>query len=769
MKNAAKTANVRRGFSLLEAVVALLLTGILMTGVVYTLGSLVDTAGQTTNPQQSTSDWQRTAAEFTADMTAATSCDTQGLSTAIESLAHHEISVYADDNGDAIPDRIRWHTDNTTLFRDVHYATAECDMPASPDSSVAVATNLDPTATAAGILTASRSNETLTYPTLTSCGTRPTPCTLDYITLALSLPVNDIHRTYTVGSPVGVNRAATRFEGLAAVAEPGTPVAPTVSDGTGAGTAYISWTPPMASDGVAVAHGSHPIDRWHISYSTDPAFSTETVEQTALYSPWTYTISGLTGGAPIYVRIAAESAAGISDYSPTASNIPVGFPGAPTGVQANLNPVDFTEATFSFTAPTDLGGGTLSHFELQTSVDGGPWSPTPPTSIGTATTGTAAVASPAFSSIAVRVRTINEEGPSPWATGTAVMFPTPTAPQNLTGSVAGTTVNFAFDPPADDGGTPITGYLLAYSIDGAPMTSPTSLGLNTTGTITLPNTPATDVDVNVYAQTRAGDSPVATMTVTPVAPPTALQLLLVAGGGGGGEAAWWGAGGGGGAGGLVEVSSVSVASGATYSVSVGEGGEGGTNSGSNGENSVFASYTAIGGGFGARGGESPWAPETGGTGGSGGGSSSYGGFAAGTPGQGSSGGTGDGAWNYTGGGGGGAAGAGGNAPNATSGGSGGLGKSNSITGSPVTYARGGHGGSTYGTASDGAANSGNGGGGGPATPGGWLEGGDGGSGIVVLRFEGASPTVSAGLTYIETAVGNDTVLTFTSGSGTITW
>jgi hypothetical protein len=38
-----------------------------------------------------------------------------------------------------------------------------------------------------------------------------------------------------------------------------------------------------------------------------------------------------------------------------------------------------------------------------------------------------------------------------------------------------------------------------------------------------------------------------------------------------------------------------------------------------------------------------------------------------------------------------------------------------------------------------------------------------------LRFTGNTPTVSAGLTYTETTDGGDTILSFTSGSGTVTW
>jgi hypothetical protein len=48
-------------------------------------------------------------------------------------------------------------------------------------------------------------------------------------------------------------------------------------------------------------------------------------------------------------------------------------------------------------------------------------------------------------------------------------------------------------------------------------------------------------------------------------------------------------------------------------------------------------------------------------------------------------------------------------------------------------------------------------------------GGNGGSGVCVVRFVGRDPSVSAGLTYTTATSGNTRIFTFKSGSGTITW
>ena len=260
------------------------------------------------------------------------------------------------------------------------------------------------------------------------------------------------------------------------------------------------------------------------------------------------------------------------------------------------------------------------------------------------------------------------------------------------------------------------------------------------------------------------------------------DFLSVAGGGGGG----WDVGGGGGAGGLrTSYGSISgrnsspeskllLTPGSLYTITVGSGGSGATGSvgtsgqSQPGENTSISgtgvNITSIGGGLGGN-----YAGGGGGSGGSGGGASGYGiiigGKGGGTINQGFDGGrAGSGGGSAeTGAGGGGAGGAG---QNTVNGGIsyGGSGLSISITGSSVTYSKGGNG--RQDSASGhvaGPANTGN-GGDGAGSP---NNGKNGGSGILILRF----PTVSyTGITTgspIVTTVGSDTILTYT-GSGTYT-
>jgi hypothetical protein len=221
-----------------------------------------------------------------------------------------------------------------------------------------------------------------------------------------------------------------------------------------------------------------------------------------------------------------------------------------------------------------------------------------------------------------------------------------------------------------------------------------------------------------------------------------VDYCVVGGGGGGGQY-----GGGGGAGGFRTGTLTGLSS--SYAVTVGAGGLGATGAaqGASGTSSIFATISSAGGG----GGGTSAATRTGANGGSGGGGIRSG-NAGGTgntpavaPSQGNNGGAGSTSTNYFGGGGGGAGGSG-IAASGTAAGNGGAGSACSING--VIYAGGGGGGAhsvgTAGTATnggggggDGAAgisgtvNSGGGGGGGGNGP---SNGGNGGSGIVIVRY-----------------------------------
>ncbi len=235
---------------------------------------------------------------------------------------------------------------------------------------------------------------------------------------------------------------------------------------------------------------------------------------------------------------------------------------------------------------------------------------------------------------------------------------------------------------------------------------------------------------------------------------SSIDILLIGGGGRGGRGNWYG--GGGGAGGFIETNTAVVPT-YTYQISVGKGAT--YSPSANSENSTFSYnssniFTALGGGNGA--GLAGNAT----TGGSGGGSSNNGNAAlASDPTQGNSGGgcCGDAASPPgVGSGGGGAGGSGSSGTPNGNGGAGGAGKSSTITGTIATFAGGGGGIKNQDGASTGSG--GLGGGGSAASGRGTAVGqagqvntgsgggassnqysnavpGDGGTGIVIIRYE----------------------------------
>jgi hypothetical protein len=252
----------------------------------------------------------------------------------------------------------------------------------------------------------------------------------------------------------------------------------------------------------------------------------------------------------------------------------------------------------------------------------------------------------------------------------------------------------------------------------------------------------------------------------------AVDYLVVAGGGGGFS-------GGGGAGGLL-TGVVSIATGTSYTVTVGAGGTGGAVQ-TNGADSVFGSIAATGGGRGAI--VSAGTSASGGSGGGGvsgvnnGGSSGIGG--QGIASQGNRGGTGFSGSASAAGGGGGAGTVGLNAPTASIAGNGGAGIASDISGTRTTYAGGGGGGASSGStpgaggaggggagantnAASGGANTGGGGGGIYDTS----TGGNGGSGVVIISYPDvyAAPTATTGSPTVSTS-GSGSILEVSASTG----
>lgn len=164
------------------------------------------------------------------------------------------------------------------------------------------------------------------------------------------------------------------------------------------------------------------------------------------------TVTGLPNGVVNEIALRAVSAAGSGESSVPVESLFAVPPAAPFDLVA----VEEEEGVTILFSDGDDGGSPITDHEY--SIDGGDWLPftTPqnasPVSIAGLEPGVAR---------SVRVRAVNAVGPG--AASLPVSFTAlgpPSPPLDLGGFRTGTTVTLQWNPPANDGGRPVTGYLV---------------------------------------------------------------------------------------------------------------------------------------------------------------------------------------------------------------------------------------------------------------------------------------------------------------------
>ena len=240
------------------------------------------------------------------------------------------------------------------------------------------------------------------------------------------------------------------------------PYAPTPVTGTrGNALVNLSWTEPTYP-------GADPITDYTIEYSTNNstwiAFPHTASTATSL------AVTGLTNGTPHYFRVAAVSAAGTGLYANLVGTLtPATVPGAPTSVSAT--PAS-GQLALNWIAPASNGGEAITDYLVETSTDNANWtavSHTPTTATTIVVTGLTD-GTPYY----YRVAAINVVGTGAFGDGgpatPAVAATAPSAPTGV-GAVPATgqlTINWTV--PTSDGGSPLSDYLVEYSIDNTNWT-----------------------------------------------------------------------------------------------------------------------------------------------------------------------------------------------------------------------------------------------------------------------------------------------------------
>ncbi len=249
----------------------------------------------------------------------------------------------------------------------------------------------------------------------------------------------------------------------------------------GAAQIAATWTAPSWLGGSAIS-------RYLVQTSPDGV--TWTTAVTTPDATPSATITGLSNGVPVQVRVLAVNVTGTSPSSGTGVATPVDVPGAPTGLE--VTPLN-AAATLSWTAPGDSGGTPLTGYRVEKSLDGVSWTVVVDDTGTTSTTRTATGLANG-TAVTFRVSAISTVGVgTPSATGTTTPRTVPGAPTDLTVVPGDRTAATSWTAPVGDGGAPVTGYRVQVSTDGTTwttvadtaVTSADLTGLTNGGTVRL--------------------------------------------------------------------------------------------------------------------------------------------------------------------------------------------------------------------------------------------------------------------------------------------
>ncbi|MCY4505251.1 MAG: fibronectin type III domain-containing protein, partial [Hyphomicrobiales bacterium] len=264
---------------------------------------------------------------------------------------------------------------------------------------------------------------------------------------------------------------------------PGTPTAPsgvTAAAGElsgGSQPLVVSWT---ASNGNGAA-----ITQYNVQYQVGTSGATATAN--AAGGATSLTITAVTNGSEYRARVRGVNSRGTSAWSAWTDPLVqvVGSPDAPTApalVAANA------QLTFSWTAPTNTGGGALSGYDVQYKLTGASvWIDA--THSGTGTTITVSSLDNAMS-YDFRVRARNSAGPSDWS-AIAMGIPGQAAAPTGVGAVAGTgsanigAMTVRWTAPSTTGGSAIASYEVEYQVGTAGATATATQGTPATTSLRI--------------------------------------------------------------------------------------------------------------------------------------------------------------------------------------------------------------------------------------------------------------------------------------------
>src|SRR5437867_6143423 len=275
---------------------------------------------------------------------------------------------------------------------------------------------------------------------------------------------------------------------------------------------------------------------YKIERSTDGDSTWSTLVANTGSTSTTYSDTGLTHTTTYTYRVSAINSVGTSSPSITTSATTLAVaPSPPTGLAATT--VSSSQINLSWTAPADNGGSAMTGYKIERSTDGGSTWSTLVANTGISGTTYSDIGLTHGATYTYRVSAINSIGTgSPSDTASATTLAVTASPLNgLSATTASSSqINLSWAPPADNGGSAITGYKIERSTDGGSTWS--TLVANTGSTATsYSDTVLTHTTTYTYRASSINSvgtsSPSSTTSATTLAvapsPPTGLAATTV--------------------------------------------------------------------------------------------------------------------------------------------------------------------------------------------------------------------------------------------------
>jgi predicted phage tail protein len=231
----------------------------------------------------------------------------------------------------------------------------------------------------------------------------------------------------------------------------------------------LSWEPPADDGGMAVTN-------YTIYYGTNSGNYTMNMIVGNLTG---YTITGLTNGQRYYFAVSAINEVGESEKSNEFSAVPCTLPSAPknlTAVAGNRN------VTLTWEPPADNGGAAVTNYTIYYGTSSGNYTNNITVGNITSYTITGLINGQRYYFAVSAFNAVGESEKSNEVS--AVPCTVPSAPQNLTAVAGNGNVTLTWEPPADNGGMPITGYRIYYGTSAGNYTVNITVGNVTAYTIT---------------------------------------------------------------------------------------------------------------------------------------------------------------------------------------------------------------------------------------------------------------------------------------------